>query len=152
MAEYAIGHNRYAVDESGDVYLLDGKGIKKFSVDRDGYKMYTFHMGAGRMTTRRAHRVVWEAHNGPIPEGMTVDHINGKRGDNRLVNLRLMLPADNVREGRSSPFSFKSPDGVVHKGKNIKEFCKANGLSHTGMCRLMCGEFNQSKGWTRHEI
>ena len=25
------------------------------------------------------HRIVWEQHNGPIPDGMTIDHIGNKK-------------------------------------------------------------------------
>ena len=42
-----------------------------------------------------AHRIIWEMHNGPIPKGMQVDHINHIRCDNRLCNLRLVTHADN---------------------------------------------------------
>lgn len=43
----------------------------------------------------RAHRVVWFLHNGVVPEGMLVDHINGDRSDNRIENLRLVNHTDN---------------------------------------------------------
>ena len=36
-------------------------------------------------------------HNGPIPDGMYIDHINHKRDDNRLVNLRLVTRIENQR-------------------------------------------------------
>ena len=36
------------------------------------------------------HRIIWEMHNGPIPEGMQVDHIWHDRGDNRIEKLRLV--------------------------------------------------------------
>lgn len=45
--------------------------------------------------THYAHRLAWEISNGPIPEGMMVDHINRVRTDNRLVNLRLVTAQGN---------------------------------------------------------
>lgn len=42
-----------------------------------------------------AHRVIFEMHNGPIPTGMEIDHINGIRNDNRIQNLRLVTSKGN---------------------------------------------------------
>jgi hypothetical protein len=42
----------------------------------------------GRRTTKNLARLLWESFNGPIPPGMTIDHINGEKADNRLDNLR----------------------------------------------------------------
>lgn len=39
---------------------------------------------------KRLHRTVWEAHNGPVPAGYEVHHINGNRADNDIENLQLM--------------------------------------------------------------
>ena len=44
-----------------------------------------------------AHRIIWEMHNGPIPEGMQIDHINHVRDDNRIENLRLVSHKTNHR-------------------------------------------------------
>jgi hypothetical protein len=41
------------------------------------------------------HRYVWELHNGPIPEGMEVDHKNQDKLDNRIENLRLATRSEN---------------------------------------------------------
>jgi len=41
------------------------------------------------------HRVAWIVVHGEIPEGMTVDHINGVKGDNRIANLRLATDCQN---------------------------------------------------------
>ena len=45
--------------------------------------------------------VVWQMHNGPIPEGLYIDHINGDPFDNRIENLRLATPAQNAQNRRA---------------------------------------------------
>ena len=45
------------------------------------------------------HRLVWEAFNGKIPEGMQVNHINEIKIDNRLSNLNLMTAKMNTNWG-----------------------------------------------------
>lgn len=44
----------------------------------------------------RAHRVIWLLATGAWPVDQ-IDHINGVRTDNRLVNLREATPSDNMR-------------------------------------------------------
>lgn len=48
----------------------------------------------------RLHRVVWELHNGPIPEGLMVDHIDGDKTNNRIHNLRLATHSQNMMNKR----------------------------------------------------
>lgn len=42
-----------------------------------------------------AHRFAWESINGPIPDGMQIDHINHIRDDNRIDNLRMVTHKEN---------------------------------------------------------
>ena len=42
------------------------------------------------------HHAVWREANGPIPEGMMIDHINGDTHDNRLENLRVVTRQENM--------------------------------------------------------
>jgi len=43
------------------------------------------------------HGLVARAFIGPKPEGLQVNHINGKRADNRIENLEYIKPVENVR-------------------------------------------------------
>lgn len=47
-------------------------------------------------TTRQ--RLIWETFNGPIPEGMEIDHISNDKSDNSLKNLQLLSHADNIKK------------------------------------------------------
>lgn len=42
------------------------------------------------------HRYVWTQAHGEIPKGMCIHHINGKRYDNRLENLRMVTNRENL--------------------------------------------------------
>jgi hypothetical protein len=42
-----------------------------------------------------AHRIIWEMFNGPIPEGIQIDHIDGDPYNNRIENLRLATQSQN---------------------------------------------------------
>lgn len=45
----------------------------------------------------KAHRIAWTIAQGDIPDGLSVDHINGDRFDNRLCNLRLVNHKTNMQ-------------------------------------------------------
>lgn len=45
----------------------------------------------------KTHRVVWELFNGPIPEGLVIDHIDGDKHNNKISNLRCVTKQQNTR-------------------------------------------------------
>lgn len=51
----------------------------------------------GHQTSTPAHRLVWRVFHGPIPLGLTINHRNGDRADNRLINLELATYAEQSR-------------------------------------------------------
>ena len=52
----------------------------------------------GGKISRFVHQCVWEAFNGPIPQGQTINHINGNKLDNRLSNLEMCSCKENNRK------------------------------------------------------
>lgn len=58
--------------------------------DRDGYIRVRV---LGR--EYRAHRIIWEMFNGPIPTDMLIDHKDGDVYNNRIDNLRLATRQQN---------------------------------------------------------
>ena len=58
------------------------------------------------------HRIIWEMHNGPIPDGMEVDHINHVRTDNRIENLRLVSRLENCKNRKLNSNNTSGFNGV----------------------------------------
>lgn len=71
------------------------KGKKNRLAGSDNGRGYLQVKIRGRMTM--AHRIVWVMHNGDIPAGFQIDHINHVRNDNRISNLRLVTGSGNNR-------------------------------------------------------
>lgn len=76
----------------------------------DGYK-------AGRIFDKfyRAHRVVWCLVHGEWAEA--IDHINGDKSDNRIVNLR---PASTVDNNKNLSLSVRNKSGAVGVSWNAR--------------------------------
>lgn len=77
--------------DSGRIY---GKRLKRV-IGRINGRGYVEISSAGMVGL--AHRMIWESVHGPIPQGMQINHINGIKTDNRIVNLELVTPSENTK-------------------------------------------------------
>ena len=112
----------YQASNYGEIRRLgglcsDGKSwsgrILKQSKTKSGYLVVDLCKN-GKSKQYRVHRLVWEAFNGPIPEGMQVNHINEDKTDNCLVNLNLMTPKENTNWGTGHARAAASHTGKKH--------------------------------------
>lgn len=82
--------------EDGSIEKIDGRSGKSVRAmgtpSSDGYR----NMGIKRRMMQ-VHRLVATAWMGEIGEGLTVDHINGVKHDNRIENLRIVSRTQNMR-------------------------------------------------------
>ena len=75
------------------------------------------------------HRIVWELENGPIPDGLCIDHLDGNGLNNRLENLRLTTLSLNQRNRKLSSKNTLGLTGVrAHRGGFIV-YCAAKYLA-----------------------
>lgn len=95
VSNYGVIKSLARTDKSGNK-----RKEKKMSpyTNHNGYQMLQITCGDYRGAFS-IHRIVWESFNGKIPEGMQVNHINEDKTDNRLENLNLMNPRDNINWG-----------------------------------------------------
>ncbi len=107
--------------EYDDGLLLNKKTGHIYSnFDRDGYIRVRRE---GR--EYRAHRIIWEMFNGPIPEGMLIDHIDGDTLNNRIENLRLATRQQNNANSVSRVKDM--PKGVIRVSKRYRARIYING-------------------------
>lgn len=106
--------------ETGDLYDIK-TGKKKACVVKRGY--YYIHVGDKQL---RAHRIAWMIAKGDIPSGMVIDHINGIRTDNRLVNLRLIDTKSNSQNMVKRMRKHNLPCGVTIKKGKFRARVKVN--------------------------
>lgn len=78
---------------------------------------YRYGGALGKML--KAHRVAWLLHYGDWPSGH-IDHINGVRSDNRLINLRDVTRSENQRNIRRSRANKSGVVGVCWEGRKSK--------------------------------
>lgn len=88
---------KHYVSDRGFIIKTRGLGEKKLRTTKTGYKC----IGFGG-TSYYVHRMVIEAFIGAIPENLQVNHINGIKDDNRLVNLEVCTASENMRHAVST--------------------------------------------------
>ncbi|MFA5375859.1 MAG: HNH endonuclease [Dehalococcoidia bacterium] len=114
-----------------------------------------------------AHRLVWLHYNGNIPEGMTVNHINGMKQDNRPENLEILTLSENIthavrilKKGRTANqwgqtnHASKLTDAQVEAAraiyksgtKSLKDLSEMYGVTYQTLSKIMRGESRQMQG------
>ena len=94
QARQLIETGRWYVDAiNGEVY---GSTRKPLAVSAKRRYRRAFVQLAEQRKEVLLHRVIWEHVNGPIPQGMQVNHLNGVRSDNSIFNLELVTPKENI--------------------------------------------------------
>jgi hypothetical protein len=74
-------------------YIIRRKTLRRAgTVDHLGYVRILIN---GR--AHKAHRLIWIYHYGSIPKDRRIDHIDGKRNNNLISNLRLATQSENLR-------------------------------------------------------
>ena len=101
--------------KDGNLYY---KTNANYSADRIGNKAgfnYGKYLGCKiNYIKYRIHRLVWMYHNGGIPLGMEIDHIDRDKHNNSIENLRLVTRTENQNNT-----IIKMKNGVVWTGSLV---------------------------------
>ena len=92
MRDYGSNEDRFwpKVDKSGDCWEWLAAKTEK------GYGVFT----KTPRTYIRAHRMAWELERGPIPEGMTIDHLCYNEGCVNVDHMEVVSLQENLARRR----------------------------------------------------
>lgn len=109
-------------------------------------------------TWHRVHRLVYEAFIGPIPDGMQVNHIDENKQNNRIDNLNLMTPKENMNWGscnerRAETLKHTKPSksiiceetGIIYR--SIREAWRQTEIFHGSICKCCKGKVQTAGGY-----
>ena len=69
--------------------------------DNIGYQLASWTLPNGKRRFLRVHNIVWQTFNGPVPDGLEIDHIDGNKENNVISNLRLVTHRENLMHARA---------------------------------------------------
>lgn len=134
--------------ETGKLYWLPrtsdhirNKGFNKTFAGREAFTSTTlngYRQGALLGHNVHAHRVIWAMVNGEWPE-YQIDHINGNRVDNRIVNLRHVERSKNQRNMKLRNDNTTGISGVIWYKRDKKwQVTIGNGSGGLYLGRFNC--------------
>lgn len=106
-------------------------------LDRDGYGQVK---RAGRVAL--AHRLAYEDRNGPIPDGLVIDHLCGNRACINPEHLEAVTVAENARRGRQAkldPDRVREIRRLAEHGATVHEMSRIYGVSRVTIRNVIHG-------------
>lgn len=131
--KYNAKYDRWFSKE-GLVYRYDEKRDRLVLCSMHNVRGYLKFSGSDKSecpNPRFVHRAIWETFNGPIPEGMEIDHKHGNRSDNRLSELECVTHIENManphfrqkrQELNTNDYRQKMRIAVSNKAKKHSDF------------------------------
>lgn len=98
-----------------------------------------YHNGYGEVLFRgrkmRAHRVAWERVNGPIPDGLVIDHVCRERSCVNPDHLRAVSRRVNALENSLGPSALNHRKTVCACGTPLAVYDATTGYRRCPSCR-----------------
>jgi hypothetical protein len=122
----------YYITNDGALYSLKNNILMKRSDNGHGYLRVNLFFD-DRYNQRKIHKLVYAAWNNPDQDGKVVDHIDGKKYNNHISNLRLITNSENIRAAHDmnlGPSVWNNEDVHIacqemQRGGTVNEVAKA---------------------------
>lgn len=123
--------------------------------DCEGYQLVKFSKDA-KQSTATVHSLVAEAFIGPRPEGMTINHKDGDKKNNRPENLEYLSQAENIWHARRTGLlatGERSPKAILtwekvrelrrmraETGWSVRRLGPLFGVDHRTVCAVLSNQ------------
>lgn len=148
LLEDVLSHISYNPDTGEFTRLKNGK--RADTCMTIGYKRVRVKIGEKKHEFL-AHRLAWFMVNGDWPEG-EIDHINGMRDDNRLINLRSVTRAENAKNIKLRSDNSSGFLGVIRHQSGWKVCISNKYIGYTGcLGKAIAMRKNAEQGMNYHK-
>lgn len=124
----------YSIDLNTNI-VYNTKFNRIMSIGNRGRYNYVKLYKNGKRKLISLHRLIYEAHNGTIPENMVIDHIDNNSYNNNIKNLRLCSISENVM---NRSITYNKSTGI----KNIS-FIKKHNSYRVCIKKKNCKEYQK---------
>lgn len=128
--------------------ITDTNRILKPDVNKDGYYQLTLYTIDHKKVPKRVHRLVATAFLGPN-EGLVVNHINGNKLDNSLVNLEFVTAERNSTLAAEAGLYKTKSVRIIETGevfRSLRECGKAIDYHPCDISRCLSGKKDNIRG------
>ena len=91
-------YKKYAANEDGEIIHVKLVKPRKGIVNQNGYFKFSIYLERNRYKSYLSHRFVFECFYGLIEKNKQINHINFNKKDNRIKNLEVVTPSENIRK------------------------------------------------------
>ena len=136
--------------ESGELQAMPDGTVYRRSTNRylrgskGRYRKFEYRDSEGRTRYTSVHRIIALAEHGPLPEGHTVNHIDGDRENNRPENLEVGPHSENIKHSFAMGLQPPIPKGEKHWLAKLTDEQVGMIRSSTKGCRALGRELGVS--------